>query len=177
LSRVANRYSKALFHAAREENKIDSIDADLKAVQNLIIQNAEFRGMLINPLIPATKKTELMSHIFKGKVDILTHRFLQMVCDKNRSNLLLEIINRFYELLYAFKGILKGKIISAQALDSEEVQNINEKIKDMTGKKVELELETDADLVGGFIVKIEDTIIDLSVKGQLDKLRKKLVFG
>lgn len=177
MSRVANRYCKALFHAALEENKIDTIDADLQTVQNLITQNTEFRGMLVNPLIPAAKKSELISRIFKGKVDVLTYRFLQMICNKKRSNLLTEVINRFNELLYAFKGILKGKIISAQALDSKEVQNINEKIKEITGKKVELELETDADLIGGFIVTVQDTIIDLSVKGQLDKLRKKLVFG
>jgi F-type H+-transporting ATPase subunit delta len=177
LSRVANRYSKALFRAAQEEDKIDTVEVDLQSVRNLIAQSSEFRNLLFNPLIPAIRKTEQVSTIFKDKVDILSHRFLHLLCDKKRSNVLPEVIDRFYELLYEFKGILTGKIISAGPLGGNPIENISAKIREMTGKPVQLELETDSELIAGFVVKIKDTVIDLSVKGQLEKLRNKLVYG
>jgi F-type H+-transporting ATPase subunit delta len=75
------------------------------------------------------------------------------------------------------EGILTGKIISASPLSESQVKEIHSKIKIQSGKNVELSQEIDTELMGGFVVKVEDTVIDLTVKNQLEKLRNKLVFG
>jgi F-type H+-transporting ATPase subunit delta len=133
--------------------------------------------MLINPLLSEDKKSVVLKKLFRDKLDPITYHFLILLCTKKRSNILSEVIDRFFVLLYDYKGILKGKIISAHHLPSDQVEQINSNIKVITGKSVELELETDASLIAGFIVKIKDTVIDMSVKNQLEKLREKLVYG
>jgi len=177
LSRVANRYSKALFEYGVEQKKLDVIESDLNLIKELIATNSEFREMLVNPLIQASLKSKIISQILKNKLDVLTYNFLILLCSKKRSDFLEEVIERFMMRLLEHKGIIKGEIISTFPLDSDHVGAIKKRVADLTGKTVQLEQTLDKNLLGGFIVKVKDTIIDLSVKGQLEKLREKLVYG
>lgn len=177
MSRVANRYGRALFQIALEKNKIDLVASDLTTVKDLIEQNNDFRDLLLNPLISVNKKSSVILKLFVERVDPLTYHFLNLLCSKKRSNILSEVIDCFYLLLYDYKGILKGEIISAQPLQTEQIDTINKQVTAMTGKIVELDVKTDTKLLGGFIVKVKDTIIDMSVKNQLEKLREKLIYA
>lgn len=177
MSRIANRYSKALFQMASEKNKIDQVGSDLNVLRETIKNNVDFRSMLLNPLISEDYKANIFKKLFQDKVDAITYHFLILLCTKKRSNILSQVIDRFYVLLYDFKGILRGKIISAQHLPADQIDLINKNITLITGKSAELELETDSSLIAGFVVKIKDTVIDMSVKNQLEKLREKLIHG
>ena len=177
MSRVANRYSKALFAATLEQNKLDIVAGDLISVSSVIDQSKDFKKLIYSPLIPANKKTDIIRKIFDGKVDRLTYNFLILLCRKKRIDFLSEIIDDFKMRILEYKGVLIGQIISSKPLSPEQVADIHKKITAQSGQEVQLSQEIDEDLIGGFIVKIKDTVIDLSVKNQLDKLRNKLVFG
>ena len=177
MSRVAGRYSKALFEIALEKNKLDVVAGDFELISQISTENVDFRNMLINPLIPATKKADIFSKLFKDKTDQLTYNFLRLLCTKKRSEFLLEVIDHFRVRILDHEGILTGQIISANPLSPDQVQDIHNRIKSQSGKKVQLSQEIDKNLMGGFIVKVKDNVIDLSVRNQLDKLRNKLVFG
>jgi F-type H+-transporting ATPase subunit delta len=177
LSRVASRYSKALFAATLEQKKLDIVAGDLNSVSSIIDQNKDFKNLLYNPLIPANKKTDIIRKIFDGKINQLTYNFLKLLCSKKRSEFLPEIIDDFKMRILEYEGVLIGQIISSKPLSPVQVADIHKKITTQSGQKVQLSQEIDEDLIGGFIVKIKDTVIDLSVKNQLNKLRNKLVFG
>jgi len=177
MSRVANRYSKALFQLAIEQKKIDLVDAELNMLSELMQSTAEFRAMLTNPLITAAKKAEIVAGIFKGKLDKLTYNFLILICRNKRGPLLAEIIDQFRERVQDEKGIWQGEIFSARPLTRAQIGQIKTRTGNLTGKTIVLQPQVDKDLIGGFIVKIKDTIIDLSVKGQLERLRTKLISG
>ena len=177
MSRVASRYSKALFAATLEQKKLDIVVGDLNSVSSIIDQNIDFKNLLYNPLIPANKKTDIIRKIFDGKIDQLTYNFLKLLCNKKRSEFLSEIIDDFKMRILEHEGVLSGQIISSKPLSPVQVADIHKKIATQSGQKVQLSQEIDEDLIGGFIVKIKDTVIDLSVKNQLNKLRNKLVFG
>lgn len=177
MSRVANRYSKALFQSALEEKKIDIIQSDIESIKILIIESSDFSNLIQNPLIQLRVKSKLMENVLKGKVDLLTFKFMQLLCQKKRANLLPEIIERFEDLVLDFKGIVRGELVSTIKLGSEQIQRITNKISEITGKSIQLQERIDETLVGGFVVKFKDTVIDLSINGQLEKLREKLVFG
>lgn len=177
MSRVANRYSKALFEAAVGQHKLDKVKSDLSDVEDIIHANDDFDSMLRNPLIAATKKAGIMRGIFAGKLDILTENFLVMLCLKKRAEFLQEIISSFAARVLELEGIISGQVISPAALSNEQFRLIEEKITKATGLQVQLTQQINENLIGGFVVKIKDTVIDLSVSNQLNKLRNKLVFG
>ena len=177
MSRIANRYSKALFRLAQNQNKIDPVYEDLYYIANLISSSHELKSMLDNPLIQSRTKGDIFSKIFKGKIDQLTYNFISFICDKRRTHLLPDMIHRFEEYVYDFKGIVTANVISAKSLDDEQIQKIKSNLVDKIGKTILLKQAVDNELIGGFIIRIKDTIIDLSVKGQLERLRARMVHG
>jgi F-type H+-transporting ATPase subunit delta len=177
MSRVSSRYSKALFQLAREQQKIDQVESELQILCGLIQSNKDLQDMLANPLVSAAKKVQVVSKIFKGKLDTLTYNFVLLICRKKRSQLLQEIVQHFREQVLEERGTWQGQILSAQPLAAAQVDGITRRISKLTGKTVILSMQVDQSLLGGFIVKIKDTIIDLSVKRQLERLRNRLVSG
>ena len=177
MSRVGIRYSKALFQLAKEQHKLEQVESELVILSGLIKSRRDLKDMLVNPLITAAKKVEIVAQIFKGKLDALTYNFVILICRNKRSDLLPEIIDQFRERVLEEQGIWQGQIFSAQALAPAQIDLISKRIMDLTGKTVILKAQLDKNLLGGFVVKIKDTIIDLSVKCQLEQLRTKLIAG
>jgi F-type H+-transporting ATPase subunit delta len=177
MSRVGIRYSKALFQLAKEQQKLEKVESELLMLSGLVKSNPDLKGMLVNPLITAAKKVDIVSRLFKGKLDELTYNFVILICRNKRSHLLQEITDQFRERVLEEQGTWQGQIFCAQALAPAQIEQITKRIMALTGKTVILQPQVDRGLLGGFIVKIKDTIIDLSIKGQLDRLRAKLISG
>jgi F-type H+-transporting ATPase subunit delta len=177
MRRIAKRYSKALFQLANSQNKIDSVYDDLKSIVILLSRSNEFKWMLENPLIQSRIKSNLFTLLFKGKVDPLTYDFLGLICDKKRMDLLPLMILCFEEYVHDFKGILTAEIISAKSIGDDQIQKINEYLSGKLAKTIIIKQSADNTLIGGFIISIKDTVIDLSVKGQLERLREKMILA
>ncbi len=177
MSRVAIRYSKALFQLAREENLVMEVQSDLEVIKETCISDPEFHEMLNSPIIEEYAKANVLKNLFADKVNQLTFRFLELLSKKRRSGFLLEMIERFMESVLDYQGILAGTLVASNALDPAQVDEIRKKVEVLTGKKVLLSEQIDPSMIGGFTVKIKDTVIDLSIKTQLEKLRAHLVHG
>lgn len=177
MSRIAIRYSKALFETALEKKKLDLVLNDLKTIGDLVEEDPQFAQLLQNPLIQAAWKKKIITDIFKDRVDDLTLRFLSLVMQKKRSEFLTEIITNFAERIDEYNGVVNGELYGAGVIAPDQTDEIRAKLETLTGKKIRLVSKTDPDLIGGFVVKLRDTVIDLSVRCQLEKLRNKLVFG
>jgi F-type H+-transporting ATPase subunit delta len=177
VSRIAIRYSKALFETALEKKKLDLVLNDLNAIGAMAEEDLQFAQLLQNPLIQAVRKKKIITDIFEDRVDGLTLRFLSLVMQKKRSEFLTEMITNFAERIDEYNGVVNGELISAGEIAPDQTDEIRAKLESLTGKKIRLVSKTDPDLIGGFVVRLRDTVIDLSVEGQLEKLRNKLVFG
>ena len=177
MSRVAIRYSKALFQLAREENLVTQVQSDLEMIKETCSANVEFQNMLDNPLIEESAKAKVLKDLFEENVHQLTFRFLQLLSRKKRSGFLFEMIDHFMESVLDYRGILAGTLIASSPLESDQIDEIKKRVESLTGKSVIFAEQIDQSLVGGFIVKIKDTVIDLSIKTQLEKLRAQLVQG
>ena len=177
MSRVAIRYSKALFELALEKGQLPEIEQDLLLIKEQINQNDEFQKFLINPLIQNKSKTELLEKTFKDSVGNLTMNFLVLTSSKKRSEFIKEIIERFEVLALEHNQILSAQVFSAVPLSTEQTEAIRNRLRKKTGKEVRLVEVVEKSLLGGFIVKIRDSVIDYSLKRQLERLREKMIFG
>jgi F-type H+-transporting ATPase subunit delta len=177
VSRVAIRYSKALFELAEEEKLVERVQEDLVSIDRLCRENAGFDAMLVNPLIDEPAKAKILSELFEHNVHEMTYRFLQLLSKKRRIGFLREIIGHYNDRVLDYQGIVPAVLLSADALSREAVGQIKERIERITGKKVQLSEKQNTEILGGFIIRIRDTIIDLSIKTQLDRLRTQLIQG
>jgi len=175
LERVAKRYAKALFGLAAEEKILETIETDVNMIDQVIAENEDLADMLGNPLINNQDKFSVLKEIFAKKINILSLNFLDLLARKKRLLILPDAIEAFNSMMLEYRNTVEAELVSAVELSDEQAGTIQEGIESITGKKLRLEKRLDPDIIGGFIVKVEDVVIDNSIRYQLAKLHEKLV--
>jgi F-type H+-transporting ATPase subunit delta len=177
LSRVAKRYVRALFGLAVEKQSLDAVESDLEQIGLLLESSAEFRSFLSNPLIGDPERLAVVRELFENKVQPITFQFLHLLSDKKRLDTLPDVVQIFKKMLLQRRQIVEGELISAVELESAQEAAIRKQMETMIGKQVKLTRRIDPGILGGFVLRFEDVVIDNSVRNQLIKLREKLIAG
>jgi len=171
--RVANRYAAALMSLAVEKNNLEKFSEDVEFIHNTMSQSKELRLFLSNPIIKKPVKLTVFKEILKSRTNTDLAGFVEFIISKNREDLLPDIIKRFLELRDDKLGIVRGEVTCAVELTKEQQINLKKELENYTKKKVELTFRVDNKIIGGFLVKAGDTVIDASITNQLKLLRKK----
>jgi len=175
--KVARRYNVALYDIASEMKSVDSVMKDFKDIKESISNSKELELFLVTPIISLDKKEEVIKSLFLGRVNDLTLKFLSIICEKNRINIVNDIIDDFLNLVNEKRGIAPAKIKTAVEISETEKSALSEKLKKYTGKDITATYTVDPSIKGGFIAQIDDRIIDASIIRQLELLREKFSQG
>ena len=175
-SRVAKRYARALFHASQGEGMVAAVDADLTVIASTLHSSAGFRDFMGRPSTSEADKLQMFDKVFGDRITSMTHSMIKLVIDKRRDEYLTGIAKAFAELRRESEKVTRAVISSANPLGSEDEKRIVDKLEKELGRKVEAEFETDALLLGGVKIVYDNFILDGSVRGQLDKMRDKLLY-
>lgn len=173
--RIVRRYATALFRAASKAGVIDQIESDLGLVSYTVESSPRLAKALRSPQIPRDVKREILRAIFGGKVHEITLSYLFLLVDKQREEAMTATEAVFVELANEARGIIVVEVTSAIELTRQEENRLREKLSARTGKRVELVVHIDPSVIGGLIVKIGDTLIDGSIRGQLAVLKEKMI--
>ncbi len=176
-TKITNRYAKALLDLAISEHQLDVIVKDLEFVQKNILSLRELFLLIKSPIVKNDKKRKIFSELFKDKISEISLKFCELIIRRQRSELLLDIIQKFLELKDEYLNIKTVLVKSAFELDEKQIQELKSVLEKKLGKKVNLNFLIDEKLIGGFVVQVDDTVIDASLKHQLELLRKKFLFG
>lgn len=174
-SALARRYAGALFAAAKDADLIDQVESDLGLLTFTLESTPRLGEVLTHPLIPADRKKEIVAGLFRDKVQGVTLDFLYLLIDKRRSEVLEDVEQEYVRLANEYRNVLPVRVTSAIPLTSEEAAALRKKLEQSTGKKVELQLSEDAEIIGGLTIQIGDKVIDGSVRGYLQSLRERLL--
>jgi F-type H+-transporting ATPase subunit delta len=169
----AKRFSQAVFEIARERNEFDQWIKDLLRMAALA-QNGEFISVVENPKFSFTDKVRLANDQLTG-LRPLALNLVYILINQNKFALLTDIYTEYQSLLDEYRGIEKADVITAVPLDESEKAKLAQRLGDMTGKKVILNLRVDSNIIGGMIARVGGKIIDGSTKNQLAVLRNELV--
>ncbi|MDP3441318.1 MAG: ATP synthase F1 subunit delta [Ignavibacteria bacterium] len=171
--RISYRYANSLFQLAVEKKIFDKVSSDVALCFRTLSNSKELRAVLKSPVVKTVDKKSILSQVFKGKVshDVLT--FLEFVIEKGREDILFEILKEFLVLCDKKNGIVRAKVSSAVELSEKSKKEILSKFSVKTNKNIEADFSINESLIGGFTIKINDTIYDASIKQQLRNLKKK----
>ena len=173
--RVSHRYARALMGLAEEKKIFEKVSDDMLLVYNALKGSKELRTILSNPIIKEEKKLSILEAVFKSKVTKDSMEFVNFIVKKNREDVLYEIAKHFLELRNEKLGIIEAEVFSVEEFSKTQKANMQKKLEDYTKKKVELSFKVNPLLIGGFLIKYSNKIVDASVKNQLSLLRKKLL--
>ena len=175
--KVARKYNLALYLTAEDMKVTGKVKHDFADILRSIAGSRELTNFLLTPVISAEKKAAVIKALFEGKVDGLTLKFMEFLCEKNRIDLLTDIADDFVSLVNEKQGIVPAKIKTAIELSDSEKKALSDKLKTFTGKEINASYVVDPSIKGGFIASIDDRIIDASITRQLELLREKFAGG
>jgi len=172
-SKISVRYSKALFETALEKNILDKVNQDMILISE-IFKNPETREFLQNPVIAPSKKSDILHKAFGGSVENITLSLIDLAVRNGRESFIPAIARVFIHETLKYKGITESVLTTSVKVDSNVKKQITEMIAEVFNTKVELEEVIDPDIIGGFILRIDDNYIDASIKNKLRKISKEL---
>ncbi len=171
---LAKRYAQAVFELAVETNNVDRIAQDMRLVYEVLDENRELRKIIDNPVIDASKKINILGKVFsgQGKISDLSIRFLRLITRKGREMYLMGICQAFDDIYLDYKNIVKAELVTAYTPDKEIRESVLAKLKTISDKDIMLNEAIDEEIIGGFIIRVEDYQLDASVIAQLKRLGK-----
>jgi F-type H+-transporting ATPase subunit delta len=175
-SEAAIRYADALIELAGEtRGALKPVERDMKALDKMFQNSSDLTRMVRSPVIAADDKTSALQALDKkDKFNPLTVKFLGTVAQNLRAFELPEIVRAFADQLAKTRGTEIARVTSASKLSAAQTKQIKDKLTKELGKKVEVETNVDADLLGGFVVRIGSRLYDSSLRTQLDDLKLAL---
>ena len=175
LSKVAVPYAEALLDLAQSNDSLKETTNDMNFVSQILGDSSDLKKFLGNPLITKDAKKNTVKDIFGEQIDASTLKFLWLLVERGRIEVLESIAQRFLELSFKQESIEIAKITSSIQLSAEQQKDISDKLKVLTGaKQIKLALKVDPSLIGGFTIEIGSKMIDTSIRGQLKQISSLL---
>jgi F-type H+-transporting ATPase subunit delta len=174
-SKVARRYAAALFSVARKQGKADAIQRDLSLMADLWKLTPALRKTMESPLVPGERKRALLHHLFAQNIDPLTLSFLNLLVEKRREEILLRVEEEVRCLSDEANNLLRVQATVATPIDDAQRKALIDSLERRTGKRVILSIQVEPAILGGVIVRMQDTVIDGSVRGALESLREQML--
>ena len=174
-SKIAAPYARALFDFSVEKNIMHQITADFQNLEIFLNETPELVEYLNNPVVKQEAKGEILAKTLKSQINTETFKFLMVLVERDRINLLGAVITSYLELIYQTASIKMIEVSTASAFTNLQKNTLIQKLKELTNaREIRLIITVDPSLIGGFLIKTESKVIDFTVKNQLQKLAKHL---
>ncbi|MGB2926702.1 MAG: ATP synthase F1 subunit delta [Limnothrix sp.] len=175
-AQVVEPYASALMELAQGVNKVDDFADNARSLLTALQESEELQAFVVNPLIGSEDKKGVLRSICGRDTDSYFLNFLLLLVDRRRILFLESICEEFVALQRKLNNIVLAEVTTATALTRSQEDAIADRVKDMTdAESVELDITTDADLLGGVIIKVGSQVFDASLRGQLRRIRLDLV--
>lgn len=169
---ISNRYAKALFDFALEQDKLEEVMKDMEFISNTCHDSRDLQSFLKSPIIKPDKKVSIMKKLFGEKISEISLKYMLIITRKGRENYLESISKSFIEFYKAYKNILSVTLETAVEIDKGLKQKVIDLLHEQTKSKIELTDKVKEELIGGFVLNYSDYQYDASVKNQLNRLQR-----
>ena len=176
--RTARRYARALYDVAREAGATEPMGRELEQVAAVCTGDAAAHDVLTRPWIkPGDRRGVAIAIARKVGAGKVVQDFAGLVAERGRADHLPEIVAAYRALVDAELGRARAQVRTAVALTDGEKRALSGKLEHALGKRIILEEQVDATLLGGFIAQVGSLIFDGSLDGQLARMRQRLARG
>ncbi len=168
-------YATSLLELAEEQNAANPVGEELSQLAEVLEQNPVFVQYLADPSIGSEERARTLTEIFGGKINPLLWNFLGVLNLKNRLGLLGQIITAYDDLLDEKYGKIEVDVTTAHHLSGEELENVRQRVGQALKKDAVIHQYVDESIIGGMLLRVQDQLIDASVKSQLEKIKLSLM--
>ena len=169
ISTIARPYAVAIFNLAKEENTLSEW-SDMLSFMSGVVENKAINSFVLDSKVLDTDREELILNVCGDKINSSGKNLIKLLVEYKRLLILTKITLLFEELTAKDEGVIEAEIIMADQPDKKMVENLLISLEKRFNKKIEGKVVIDRSIVGGTKIIVGDTVIDASVRGQLDNL-------
>jgi F-type H+-transporting ATPase subunit delta len=168
-------YAQALLELADARGSVDQTAEDVAGIAQVIENDATFAQYVSDPSVGDTQRDALIDRVFAGRTSDLLVAYLKLVNAKGRLGDFPGIARAFKALLDERAGNITVDVTVAQALSPDALEGVRQQLSGKLNKNVSVNQKVDDSIIGGVILKIGDSLIDGSVKAQLEAMKRRLM--
>ena len=172
----ARRYAQAVFAIALERSELDRWLDDLALLADAM-ENDEFANFLDAPQLTLSQKTSLIEESLGDSVSRLALNLISLLASRSSARLVASIAEAYQRMLDDHNGIERAEIVSAVPLDARQQARIEDMLQGIVGKEITTTARVESHILGGFVARVGDKVIDGSTRTRLDELRRELAQG
>jgi F-type H+-transporting ATPase subunit delta len=167
-----------LVNALRDEKEFSAVSQELAAFSKLLSAHKELTEILVSPFVPAKKRNQIIKDIlaafsFSGEMK----RFICLLLDHNRLNLLGDILESLPVFWHEHKGVSTFEVSSVVSLTDAQKARLKAQLERLERRPVYLSYKIEPELVAGISLKKGNVVYDASIKGHLSKLKEEICEG
>ncbi len=171
LNKITTPYAEAFLQVSSSRGEIDEIIEQAKSLLSLWDESSELRDAMSSPVLEVEAKKVALEKIFSNELNPSFMNLLKLLADRQRIGFLDSVLIRFLELYRKERNISLATVTTATDLNSDQKADLLKKIQVIAGtENLELNLQVNSDLIGGFVVKVGSKVIDASLAGQVRRL-------
>lgn len=167
-------YAQAILDMARAKGAVDSTEEGFAGLVKLVSENLDLKKFLQDPTITVTQRLSTALELLKDDKSQTLTAIISMLAIFDKLDEIDEIYQEFKVLVDALKKQVYVEVLSAISLDDATILEVKKSIDKRTGLDVRVRNTVDPSVIGGIIIKIGDRVIDLSLKGKIDDLKRQL---
>ena len=169
ISTIARPYATAVFNFANEKKNLSSW-SDTLALLSGVIKDESIQSIIEDSKVLDSERQDLILNVCKGKLDEYGINFVKLLVENKRLVILPEISQFFEELKAEAEGSIEAELIMAEQPSKKTVDELLKSLEKKFNKKIEGKVVIDKNIIGGTKIIVGDSVIDASVRAQLDNL-------
>jgi F-type H+-transporting ATPase subunit delta len=177
--RAAASYAKALFAAAKERNQAEVVSRELGDMAETFESDGDLRAFFARPWVPpSAKRAVAMEVARRSDFSKLASDFLGLLAERGRTDYLRTIDEKYERLLDADLGRVRVQVRTGVPLTGAQREMLAAKLAQaLGGRHAVLTEVVDRAVLGGFIAESGSVVVDGSLEGQLERMRRRLASG
>jgi F-type H+-transporting ATPase subunit delta len=173
---AARRYAEAAFEIAMRDGTVEAWRSELD-LAGAVVEDPTVARVLANPAVALESRDAMVDSAIGRTVSGPVLNLVKLMLRRGRIDELPRVAAEFRRPDNTRQGIVPATATTAAPLSQDEVRALVGRLEQMTGARIELDLQVDPSLLGGLVVRVGDRLIDGSVRGRLERLRNQLVSG
>ncbi len=169
ISTIARPYAVAAFKLGKESKSLAKW-SEMLGLAAAVASDAKMRAYIENPKVLSSDLQDAFLKVCGNQLNESGQNLIKVLVEYGRLSILPAITSAFEELKAQDEGVLEAQIIAASKLSAAETKDLIKRLEEKFGKKVEATVSIDAEIIGGIKIIVGDTVIDASVKNQLQNL-------
>ena len=170
----ARRYAQAVFRIAQENEQLDEWADDLNLLADAAA-NQDVTVLLNSPQIPQARKIEIVDRLLGDSVGPLAKNLLGLLATRSVTTVVVSIRDEYETLLNSLRGIERAEVTTAIELDDEQKSTVASILEAIVGKQIQVSTYVEPDIIGGLIARVNDQVIDGSIRARLRNMHQDVV--